>query len=143
MATPDYDPADGHPSARAAGSRRERSVGEHVFIWLAWALAAAFWGASMTTFVGILQAAAQPAPALASGAADVGGSGFLLMTVAAATLLGAALAYGMIRSNQSDPRRAPATEARTAELYDSIERQGGEDLTALSPEREREIRRRT
>jgi hypothetical protein len=116
---------------------RERSVGEHIFIWIAWALAAAFWGATTTVFIGILRAVSTPTPGV-SGGADAGGIGFLLMDVVGGlVLLGAVLAYGSWMYAKRNRRLDPVTEAGTAALYDSIERQGGEDMTSRSPDRAR------
>src|SRR5438270_13701375 len=92
MATAPYD--ERTAGYAAPEEARERSVGEHIFIWIAWALAAVFWGATMTTFMGIVEAVSQPSPGV-SGGADAGGVGFLLMDVIGGLLLlGLAMAYG-------------------------------------------------
>ena len=130
-------PQDGRIEvADERATARERSVGEHIFIWIAWALAAAFWGATMTSFLGILRTISQPAPGVLGGG-DVGGAGFLLMGLAGFLLLGAALAYGSMMSARRDRSLDSVTEARTAGLYDVLERQGGEDLTSRSPNPDR------
>jgi hypothetical protein len=151
MASGPYDRTDyetlgyaaGGPGAEHAAAHdvpRDRSVGEHAFIWLAWAVAAIFWGATMTTFMGILHAVSQPTPGLAGGA-DAGGIGFLLMDVVGGlVLLGAALAFGSWMTASRNRRLDPATEAATAALYDQVERQGGDDMTTRSPESERRHR---
>ena len=107
----------------------QRSLGEHVFIWIAWAMAAAFWGATTTTFLGILRAVSQPSPA-GTGGADFGGIAWLLIDVVGGLLLlGLALAYGSAMYARRSLRLDPVSEAATAALYDRIERQGGEDMT--------------
>jgi hypothetical protein len=115
-----------------AARREERSVGEHIFIWIAWALAAAFWGASLTTMVEIFRAAGQALPAIDAPGAP-GGSAYLVLVVTAFLVLALAIAYASIRSATS--RSGAAGEAATAALYNSIERQGGEDMTSRSPDR--------
>jgi len=121
-------------SAADADARRERSLGEHVFIWIAWALAAAFWGATMTSFFGILRAAGQPSPA-PMGAADAGGISWAIIDVAGGVVvLGLALAYGAYRYATRDRRMDPVTEAATARLYDAEERaDGGGRATETRP----------
>lgn len=115
-----------------ADVREERSVGEHIFIWIAWAVAAAFWGATLTTMVEIFRAAGQPSPTVATAGAP-GGSAYLVLVVAAFLALAAAIAYASIRS--ATTRSGAAGEAATAALYDSIERQGGEDMASRSADR--------
>jgi hypothetical protein len=103
-----------------------RSLGEHIFIWVAWALAAAFWGASLTAMGGILQALATPTP----GGGDFAGVARLLAEAAAGVvLLGAAMAYGSrIYARRNRPLDS-ARDVATAALYDPIERQGGAEWT--------------
>jgi hypothetical protein len=114
--------------AAAPDAPRQRSLGEHVFIWIAWALAAVFWGATMTAFVGILRAVLQPSGAPGGGAADAGGIAWLLIDVVGGLiLLGLGLAYGSAMVARRNRRLDPVTEAATAALYDQIEAQGGED----------------
>ena len=135
-----YD--DRRPAAERADTPRERSVGEHFFIWIAWALAAAFWGAAMTTFFGILDAVSRGPPATVGGG-DFGGVAWLIIDVVAGlVLLGAVLAVGAGMSARRNRRLDPAGEAATAALYDDIERQGGEDMTSQSPDDRRTDRRR-
>ena len=134
-----YD--DPRLAAERADAPRERSVGEHVFIWIAWALAAVFWGATMTTLFGILGAVSRGAPA-ASGGADVGGVAWLIIDVVGGlVLLGVVLAVGAWMSARRDRRLDPVGEAATAALYDAVERQGGEDMTSESPDLRRGDRR--
>jgi hypothetical protein len=113
----------------------ERSVGEHIFIWIAWALAAAFWGATLTTMVQIFRTVGQTTPgAGAPGAPGApGGTAYLVMVIVAFLVMAGALAYAEFRSAGS--RAGGRREAATAALYNSIERQGGEDMTARSPRR--------
>lgn len=117
-----------------AARREERSVGEHIFIWIAWALAAAFWGGSLTTMVEIFRAAGRPLPAIDAPGAP-GGSAYLILVVAAFLILALAMAYASIRSATS--RSDAVGEAATAALYNSIERQGGEERASRSADRRR------
>ena len=110
---------------------RERSLGEHVFLWLAWALAAAFWGGAMTAFFGILHDAALPSPAPVAGGVGSGAAYF----VGGIVVLGVAIATGAYMTARRDRRMDPVTEAATARLYDAIERQGGADLDPRLPPR--------
>lgn len=99
------------PAARDADAPRDRSVGEHIFIWCAWAVAAFFWGAYMTTIGHILAAIATPTPA------GVGPGWMVYLAVAGFVALGAALAYGMLMGSRRDRRLDPAAEARTVDMY--------------------------
>jgi hypothetical protein len=118
---------------------RERSLGEHVFIWIAWALAAAFWGAVLTTGVGIVRSVSQPSPAV--GGVEAGGIGYLLLAVVGGMLLlGLAMAYGSWMFARRNRRLDPVTEAATAELYDRAGRPGGEGATSRSPDLARKAR---
>ena len=117
MASAPHDPF----LARDAGedAPRERSVGEHLFIWIAWAAAAIFWGFAMTTVGGILQAVMQPAPS-GVGPADAGGVSILLMEVIGGLIvLGVALAVGSVMVARRNRRLDPLTEAGAAALYDA------------------------
>jgi hypothetical protein len=134
MASTLYDERTSY-AARDEDAPRYRSLAEHIFIWVAWALAAAFWGATMTTMVEILRTLTQSTPAVVGGV-DFGGAGYLVMDVIGAlVLLGGALAYASWMYARRDRRLDPVREAATAELYDAIERQGGEDMTSRSPDR--------
>ena len=122
-------PQDGRAHGDRA-SARERSVGEHIFIWVAWALAAAFWGASLTTMVEIFRAAGQPGPAVSAPGVP-GGLAYLVLVVVAFLVMAFALAWAEFRAASAAGRRG---EGATAALYNTIERQGGEDQTARSPD---------
>ncbi|HEY8614730.1 hypothetical protein [Phenylobacterium sp.] len=115
---------------------RQRDVGATVFVWLAIALALAFWAANLTALFGILGALGHPAAdGLDAGEADVGGLGWMTINfVGGLLILGGALAYGAYRYASRDKRLDPMTEASTAALYDNIERQGGDDTSSRSPE---------
>jgi hypothetical protein len=125
-----------HEAHRAP--ERERSVGEHIFIWIAWALAAAFWGATLTTMVQIFRAAGQPGPQVSAPGVP-GGSAYLVLVVVAFLVMAFALAWAEFRAASAGRRG----EAATAALYASVDHQGGEDLTTRAAARrraEREIR---
>lgn len=111
------------------------SAGATAFLWIAWALAAAFWAATFTTALGILQAVSHPTDTAGVGGADAGGVGFALMDVVGGmVILGLAIAYGLYRYSTRNKALDPVTEASTAKLYDIVEAQGGEDMTTRSPE---------
>ncbi len=132
-------PYDDRSAARGPSrseAPRERSLGEHVFVWIGWALAAAFWGATMTTFWGILRSVSHPTPG--GGGADAGGVLFAVMDVVGGLIvLGAALAYGSWMFARRNRALDPVTEARTAALYDSMNRPDGEDSPRRSADRGR------
>ena len=117
----------------AEAAPRERSPGEHIFIWIAWALAAALWGATMTTFVGILRAVAQPGPGVWGGSDAAGVAWVIIDVVGGLVLLGAAMAYGSWMFARRDRRLDPLTEARTAALYDDAERQDAGRAPSAGP----------
>ena len=119
--------------ARAA-VREERSVGEHIFIWIAWAAAAAFWGGTVTTMVEIFRTVGQPLPTVAALGAPAG-SAYLILVVTAFLALALAMAYASIRSATGS---GAVGEAATAALYDSVERQGGEEMSGRSVDRRRQ-----
>ena len=123
--------------AEARDAPRERSVGEHVFIWIAWALAAAFWGASLTTMVEIFRAAGQATPTISVPGAS-GGSAYLVFVVIAFLVMALALAYASIRSAMAPSETAG--EAATAALYNSVERQRGDDRVSRSADLSRQDR---
>jgi hypothetical protein len=126
--------AHSRAEARLQSDYVPHHLGSTLFLWVAWALAAAFWAATATTAMGILQAAASPTPAPAGGA-DAGGVGWALIDVVGGMIvLGLAIAYGMYRYATRDKRLDPVTEASTAALYNNIERRGGDDESARSPE---------
>lgn len=125
MASTAYDRAHAH-----AEDREARSVGEHIFIWIGWALAAAFWGGTLTTMVEIFRSAGRTVTTVSAPGAP-GGMAYLALVVTAFVILALAIAYGAIRSAMSRPGSG---EAATAALYNTIERQGGEDMTSRSPD---------
>lgn len=130
---------DGRDRADAGDHRaaRERSVGEHIFIWIAWAVAAVFWGGAMTAMVQIFRTAAQSAQGASAASAPgaPGGLGYLVLVIVAFLVMAFALVWAQFRaaSRRSD---APA-EAATAALYNSIDRQIGEETTGPAPDRRR------
>jgi len=134
MAGAPYDDRNGYQTGDA-DAPRERSVGEHVFIWVAWALAAAFWGATMTVLAGILRAAGAAGGISASGASGV--SAYLVLVIVAFLAMAGALAYASVRSAHGRRDLKAMSDAGAAALYNSIERQGGEDMTSRSPDRGR------
>jgi hypothetical protein len=126
--------AHSRAEARVQSDYVPHHLGSTLFLWIAWALAAAFWAATFTTAMGILQAVTSPTAGPAGGV-DAGGIGFAMMDVIGGmVILGLALAYGMYRYTTRDKRMDPVTEASTAALYNNIERRGGDDESTLSPE---------
>jgi len=108
------------------------------FLWIAWAVVFAFWAFSMSTFFGILQAIAAGGPGTIMGGVGAGGAGYLFMDlIGGVIVLGVALAWGMAQYATRDKRRDAVTEASTAALYDEVERAGGDDLVARSPDARR------
>jgi hypothetical protein len=143
MATLSYtDQSTPYAETRADGAHRQAGYGAHrdlgatIFVWVAWAAAAFFWGVTLTTAFNILGTPA-PAQALGPGEADAGGVGWGLMNFVGVIILGMAIAYGAFRYFTRDKRKDPMTEASTHALYDNIERRGGDDESALSPEAHR------
>lgn len=98
--------------ARREDESHDRRIGEHIFIWCAWAVAAFFWGAYMTTLGHIVAAIATPTPIA------VGLGWWAYMAIAGFLGLAAALVYGMFMSSHRDRRLDPAAEAKTAILYE-------------------------
>jgi len=123
------DRAYGDTVVVANAAPRERSVGEHIFIWVAWALAAAFWGLTMSSFVGILRDTAAPSPAPVAAGVLTGAIYFVVGVL----VLAAAIAFGAIANARRNRRLDPVTEAATARLYELADREGGADLTTRSP----------
>lgn len=103
---------------------RYRDPGGIAFTWIAWALAFAFWALTMSSFFGILEALAAGEPVDAPQAVGGGGLGWLMM-IAVLVVLGAAIAWGAARWATRDRRMDATTEAATADLYDSTQRDGG------------------
>lgn len=129
-----YDATVSGDAAVRPGERAAyRDAGAHIFIWIAWALAFAFWVFSMGIDWGILRDIAQGGPGSILGGVDAGGAQFFLLTVLGVIVLGIAIAYGAARWATRDRRMDPVTEASTAALYDSIERggRGGEAASAV------------
>jgi hypothetical protein len=125
------------PSDARAGpdAPRERSFGEHIVIWIGWALAAAFWGAVLTTGIEILRAVSVPTQTIRPPGAP-GGMGYLALVVAAFVIVALALLYAELRTLRRG-RLDSLGDAHAAALYDRIERQGGDDMTSRPPARER------
>jgi len=115
-------------SAKSASGSAYRDPAGAAFIWIAWAIAFAFWVFSTSTFFGILEAIARGGPGTLRGGVDMSGGAYLVMDVIGGVIiLGVVLAWGMARWATRDKRRDPITEAATAELYDSAGRPGDED----------------
>lgn len=113
---------------------RERSVAEHIFIWIGWALAAAFWGATFTTVTGIFRAVATPTPGVVGGA-DFGGVGYLVLGfVGVVLILGFAMAGVSWMFARRNRGLAPLADAKTAALYENADRQIAEGETRPSPD---------
>jgi hypothetical protein len=106
-------------------------VGAKIFLWTAWALAAAFWAFSLTTGVGILRAMGG---ASASGDVGVSGGGWAVMNIVAPVILGMAIAYGAYRYLTRDRSKDALTEAATRAEYDMIEAAGGDEAIDRSPD---------
>jgi hypothetical protein len=131
---------DSRYAARAdqASASAYRDPAGTTFLWIAWAIAFAFWAFAMSTFFGILEAIGRGGPGSIRGGVDAGGVGFLLMDVIGGVIvLGVALGWGMARWATRDKRRDAVTEAATAALYDRVERAGGDDLVDRSPDARR------
>jgi hypothetical protein len=134
----DYDDSYAGPE-ETTGS----GVAGKTFIWIAWALAAAFWAFTLTTSVGILQAmgggaADGPGP----GEVDAGGLSWMLINVVGGMIiLGGALAYGAYRYATRDKGLDAVGEAATRVEYDMVEAAGGDDVVARSPEAHRPLER--
>ena len=120
----EYDELTGYESTGSG-------VAGKIFLWIAWALAAAFWAFLLTTAVGILEAADNPALHAPGGAGGPSLIGFLMMGGLVA--LGLAIAWGMTRWAGRDKSRGPLTEAATHAEYDMIEAAGGDDDVHRSP----------
>lgn len=119
MASAPYDDRLSPYAREQDRAPRDRSLGEHVFIWIAWALAAAFWGASMTIFAGILRDASQSVAAPAAPGAP-GGMVYLAFVIAAFAVVALALAYASLRTARMG-RLEATSQSATAALYDRIE----------------------
>lgn len=96
-----------------------RDVGATIFLWIAWAVAFAFWAFSMSTFFGILHAIADHGAGGLMGGVDMGGAGYAVIDVIGGVIvLGLALIYGLARYATRDKAMDPITEAATKDLYD-------------------------
>jgi hypothetical protein len=136
--SPTYDARHDGGAAGTSSTSTYRDPAGTAFLWVTWALAFAFWAFFMMVFFGILEAIAHGGPGSIRGGFDAAGGGFLFMDVIGGiVLLGGAIAWGMARWATRDKRRDALTEAATAELYDSVERAGGDDMVARSPEARR------
>jgi hypothetical protein len=113
-------------------------VAGKIFLWLAWAAAAVFWGLMLTTAVGILQAGDSAALARGDAQADAGGVSWMLINVIGGLIvLGLAIAWGSYRWATRDKRKDAMTEAATHAEYDLIEANGGDDEITRSPQARR------
>jgi hypothetical protein len=122
-------------SPARAGYLPHASVGATIFLWVAWALAAAFWSGSMMTAVGIMEAVTHPTGTAPTGGIDAGGVQFALMeVVGGVVVLGLAIAYGLYRYSTRDRSMDAVTEASTHALYDMVEQAGGDDEVTRSPD---------
>lgn len=116
-------------------------VGGQIFLWVAWAVAAAFWAFTLTTGIGIINSIG-PASPPGPGEADVGGVSWLMITfVGGLLILGGALAFGVYRWSTRDRSRDALTEAATHAEYDMAEAAGGDDDVSRSPETHRPMDR--
>jgi hypothetical protein len=111
---------------RDAEAPRERSIGEHIFIWVAWAVAAIFWGATLTSILGILQAAGQATPTVRAPGMP-GGMAYLALVILAFVSVAAALLYAEFRTARASRRIDAASEVGGAAPYSRVERLGGEE----------------
>lgn len=143
MAVRPYSEFDDSYAVSSETETTGAGVGGKIFIWLAWALAAAFWAFTLTTAFGIMGALGDPAAnGPGPGEVDAGGMGWLLMTfVGGLLILGGALAYGAYRYATRNKRLDPLTEAATHAEYDMAEAAGGDDDIRRSPEARRPLDR--
>ena len=114
-----------------------RDPGGIAFIWIGWTLAFAFWALTMSSFFGIISTIMSTTPAGPKGGMDGGGAAWFVMEVVGVLALAAALGWGVLRYATRDKSLDPMTEASTAALYDSVERNGGDDMVSRSPEARR------
>lgn len=141
MAVQSYSHTDPDIHSRPAGAYEPTTsggAGGLIFLWTAWALAAAFWAVMLTTAAGILQAAGNPALARGEAQADAGGISWMLINVIGGlVVLGLAIAWGSYRWASRDKRKDAMTEAATHAEYDLIEANGGDDEITRSPQARR------
>jgi hypothetical protein len=127
----DYDA----PAAEAGYETTGSGLGGKIFIWVAWAAAAIFWGFTLSTGIGILKAANNPALTSGEGGMDLGGlAWFLMEVVGGVVVLGLAIAWGTARWASRNKAMDPVTEATTRAEYDMAEAAGGDDDIHRSPE---------
>lgn len=116
-------------------------VAGKIFLWVAWALAAAFWAFSLTAGIGIINSIG-PASGPGPGEADAGGVSWMMINLVGGLLiLGGALAYGAYRYSTRNKSNDALTEAATHAEYDMIEAHGGDDEISRSPEARRPMDR--
>lgn len=116
-------------------------VGAKIFLWVAWALAAAFWGFSLSTGIGIINSVG-PADGPGAGETGFGGISWMLINfIGGVVILGGALAYGAYRYATRNKANDALTEAATHAEYDMIEANGGDDEVSRSPEAHRPMER--
>lgn len=132
---PTFHQSDGRSSDRASGyGEGRRGMASQIFLWFAWAAAAAFWGLTLTTGVGILSASNPMAMGVDSGEAGAGGVGWMLINfIGGLVILGLAIAYGSYRYSTRDKRKDAMTEAATHATYDMASAAGGDDDIRRSP----------
>jgi hypothetical protein len=118
--TPDSYASDAYAADTATSERAPyRDVGATIFLWVAWALAFAFWALFMSSFFGILHDIAAAGPGSLMGGVDMGGAAYAVIDVIGGVIvLGLALIYGMARYATRDKAMDPITEAATKDLYD-------------------------
>jgi hypothetical protein len=124
---------DSYAQDHAHADRGRGDVGAKIFLWVAWAAAAAFWAFMLTTGIGILNSTG-PANGPGPGEVDAGGVGWGLMNVVGVVILGLAIAFGAFRYFTRDKRNDALTEAATHAEYDMVEAAGGDDDIHRSPE---------
>jgi hypothetical protein len=136
MATLSYpDQSTPYGATRAEAETRtsgRRDIAATIFVWLAWAAAAFFWGMTLTTAFHIIGTPA-PNQAVGPGEVDQGGVGWGLMNFVGVIILGLAIAYGMFRYVTRDKRKDAITEASTHALYDRADNVDRHE-SSLSPE---------
>lgn len=135
MASGPYDARTASEVRTEAPARRERSLGEHIFVWIAWALAAAFWGATMSGFLGILRSIGARVPTVSAPGAP-GGMGYLALVVVAFVVMGLVMLYAELRTARRDRFESPG-ETGTAALYDGADRRAAAEFAPRPADRSR------
>lgn len=123
-----YEPYVDRGRETDIGTTTSGGAAGQAFLWVAWALAAAFWTAVGTTAINILGASDNPA--LKSG--ETGGFGWLV--IGGLALLGVALAFGAYSYATRDRRNDAMTERATRAEYNAIEAAGGDDVEIPGPD---------